>query len=89
MQQFTKVLDQDDNCFKYFYKKFPSLKNEKIKVGVFHYPQIRQIMYDQQFILEMKRKKRSASEAFTEVVRYNKLVENNLLKFVKKLLVNY
>ena len=29
----------------------------------------------------MKRQERSSWEAFTEVVRYNKLIENNILKF--------
>ena len=67
MQQFTKVLDQDDNCFKYFCKKFPSLTNEKMKAGVFHGPQIRQVLNDQQSILKMNKQERSAWEVFAEV----------------------
>ena len=34
MKQYAKVLDKDENCFKYLCSTFPGLSEEKLKAGI-------------------------------------------------------
>lgn len=49
MKNFVKVLDKEDNAFKYLKKKFPRLSDAKLKEVVFVGPQIRQVIKDNGF----------------------------------------
>ena len=49
MKNFVKALGVKGPAFTYLCGKFPRLTFEKVKVGVFIGPQIRQLFKDQQF----------------------------------------
>ena len=44
IKQFTNALDKDGDCFAYLYQDFPGFTIEKLKAGIFDYPQIRQLI---------------------------------------------
>ena len=68
MKHFVKALDTDGYCFKYLYESFPALSYEKIKAGVFEYPQIRQLMKDNAFLNSMNKTERQAWLSSVSVV---------------------
>ena len=49
IKQFVKALNKDGEYFKYMSQIFPKLSTEKIKVGIFGGPQIRDLIKDQHF----------------------------------------
>jgi hypothetical protein len=51
MKQFA--LPKTDNCFKYLCKMFPHLLEVKLKGGVFVGPDVRKLMFDEDFLLRM------------------------------------
>ena len=53
MEQFTKALRKDGECFQNFRSKFPKLTDAKINEGVFLGPDIRTLMKDEQFVSTM------------------------------------
>ena len=46
---FTKALDKDGGCFTYLCHAFSGLTIEKLKVGIFDGPQIRELIRDAEF----------------------------------------
>jgi hypothetical protein len=91
MKQFVKALPKTLNCFKCLCKKFPRLLEAKLKEGVFVGPDIRKLMFDEDFLLTMTEFEREAWIAFKSVVTkflgnnkdfdYVSIVENMLEKF--------
>jgi hypothetical protein len=53
MKQFLKAFPKTGNFFKYLCKRFPQLSEAKLKEGVFVGPDIRQLMFDEDFLLTM------------------------------------
>ena len=49
IEQFTKALDKDGDCFTYLCQAFRGLATEKLKAGIFDGPQIRQLIGDPEF----------------------------------------
>ena len=49
MKQYVKALNKDSECFQYILRKFHNLSMEKLKVGIFHGPQIRKLVKDTDF----------------------------------------
>ena len=49
MKQFFKALNKENDCFKYLRESFPGLSEEKLKTGIFHRPQIKNMKNDKQF----------------------------------------
>ena len=49
IEQLTKALDKDDDCFLYLYQAFPELTMAKLKAGIVDGPQIRQLIRDPEF----------------------------------------
>jgi len=93
MKQFVKALDNDGDCFKYIFQKFPRLSYEKVKEGVFVGPQIRKLMQDENFETSMKSVAKDACASLKNVVEnflgnhkhpdYVEIVENLLENFHK------
>jgi hypothetical protein len=91
MKQFVKAFPKTGNCFKYLCKKFPHLSEAKLKEGVFIGPDIRKLMFDEDFPLTMTEVEREAWIALKCVVTkflgnnknpdYVTIVENMLEKF--------
>jgi hypothetical protein len=75
MKQFVKALPKTGNCFKYLCKTFPHLSQAKLKDGVFIVPDIRKLMFDEDFPLMMTEIEREAWIAFKSVV--TKFLGNN------------
>jgi hypothetical protein len=75
MKEFVKALPKTGNCFKYLCKKFLHLSNTKLKVGVFVGPDIRKLIFDEDFLLKMTEFERKAWIALKNVV--NKFLGNN------------
>ena len=40
MKRFVKALDKEGECFAYLCEKFPRLRYEKLRAGIFNDPQI-------------------------------------------------
>ncbi|GBP88877.1 hypothetical protein EVAR_63899_1 [Eumeta japonica] len=90
MKQFVKSRIKDGKCFSYICEKFPQLTMEKIKAGIFHGLQIRQLTNDTQFRNSMTELELKAWTAFVSVMQnflgnkksenYIELVENPLLQ---------
>jgi len=91
IKQFTKVLDKDGRCFTYLCHAFPGLTIEKLKVGIFDGPQIRQLIRDPEFENSINKVELHAWNAFVLVVQnflgnnkasnYAELVTNMLTTF--------
>jgi hypothetical protein len=91
MKQFVKALPTTGNGFKYLWKKFPHLSEVKLKEGVFIGPDIRKLMFNEDFLFTMTEVERKAWIAFKSVVTkflgnnkdpaYVTIVANMLLKF--------
>jgi hypothetical protein len=75
MKQFVKALPKTGNCFKYLCEIFPNLLQAKLKEGVFIGPDIRKLMFDEDFLLMMTEGEREAWIAFKSVV--TKFLGNN------------
>ena len=69
IKQFTKALDKHGKCFEYMCVVFPSLTEEKLKAGIFDVPQIRQLINNKGFENSKTDVKRTAWNAFVDVVR--------------------
>jgi hypothetical protein len=90
LEQFVKALPKTGNCFKYLCKTFPHMSEAKLKEGVFVGPDIRKLMFDDDFLLTMTEVEREAWIAFNSVTKFlgnNKdpdyvtIVANMLQKF--------
>jgi hypothetical protein len=68
MIQSVKALPKTGNCFKYLCQKFPHLSEAKLKEGVFIGPDIRKLMFDENFLLKMTEVESEAWIAFKSVV---------------------
>jgi hypothetical protein len=75
MKKFVRALKKIGNCFKYLCKKFPHLSEAKLKEGVFVGPDIRKLIFDEDFLLAMTEVEREAWIAFKSVV--TKFLRNN------------
>jgi hypothetical protein len=75
MKQFAKALPKNGNCFRYVCKKFPHLSEAKLKEVMFVGPDIRKLMFDEDFLLTMTEVEREAWIAFKSVV--TKFLGNN------------
>jgi hypothetical protein len=75
MKQFVKALPKTGHCFKYLCKKFPPLSEAKLKEGTFVGPNIRNLMFDENFFLTMTEVERGSWIAFRSVV--TKFLGNN------------
>ena len=60
MKQFVKAPNKHGDCFNYIVKKFPGLRMEKMKTGIFDGPQIRKLIQDQAFTSRMTAVKSAA-----------------------------
>lgn len=93
-KQFVKALDKNGSCLLYLLEKFPYISEVKIKEGIFTGPQIRTLLKDDNFDLQMTRVEKAAWLSFKDVVKnflgshkadnYKTIVEG-LLKNYKKL----
>jgi hypothetical protein len=64
VKQLVKAIDKDSAAFQYLGTKFPSLSEAKIKEGVFVGPQIRELLFDEQFQNIMDELQLAAWQAF-------------------------
>jgi hypothetical protein len=53
MKQFVKSLPKTGNCFKYICKKFSHLSEATLKEGFFVGPDIKKLIFDEDFLLTM------------------------------------
>ena len=67
MKQFVKALKHDKQAFLYLKKKFPKISDAKIKEGIFVGPQIRQLIFDNDFQAAMEESELRAWCAFKGV----------------------
>ena len=90
MKQFVKALPTDD-CFKYITLALPGLSIEKIKVGVFDGPQIRQLIKDEHFTGTMSDLEKNAWLSLKDVVKnfLGNTRASNYTEIVQKLLESY
>ena len=49
MKNFVKAKDREGSGFAFFQEKFPRISIEKLNVGIFDSPQIRELMKDPMF----------------------------------------
>ena len=77
-----KALKKDGDCFTYLCQAFPGLKMEKLKVGIFDSPQIRQLIRDPEFENSMNEVELKAWKAFVLVVK-NFLGNNNARSYTE------
>jgi hypothetical protein len=75
VKQFVKALPKTGNCFKDLCKKFPHLSKAKLKERIFVGPDIRKLMFGEDFLLTMTEGGREAWIAFRSVV--TKFLGNN------------
>jgi hypothetical protein len=75
MKQFVKALPKTGNCFKYLCKTLPHLSEAKLKEDVFVGPDIRKLIFNEDFLLTMTEVEREAWIAFKSVV--TKFLGNN------------
>ena len=68
IKQFVKALDQHGDCFLYICRVFPQLTIEKLKAGIFGWPQIRTLLRDFELTNHMNETELAAWESFREVV---------------------
>jgi len=93
MQNSVRALDQTGPVFRHLAEKFPGIRAEKMKEGVFIGPQIRQLFRDEQFDRILTGNEKRARNDFRLVATnfignnkaeiYKKLVENLLLSYQK------
>lgn len=87
MKQFVCAMDKTSTGFQYLKSKFGKMKTDaKLKAGVFVGPEIRQLIRDPLFLLELTEQEKAAWDAFVIVVNnflgnhradnYAELVEN-------------
>ena len=69
INQFTKALDKDGDCFTYLCLAFPGLTMEKLKAAIFDGPQIRQLIRDPEFENSVNEVELEAWKAFVLVVK--------------------
>lgn len=89
IKQFIKALEKDGDCFEYLCQAFPGLTIEKLKAGVFHGPQIRQLNRDPEFENSMSKVEHEAWKTFVQVVK-NFLGNNkarNYKEIINKMLI--
>jgi hypothetical protein len=67
MKLLVKALPKTGNCFKYLCKTFPHLSETKLKEDAFVGPDIRKLMFDEDFLLTMTGVEREAWIAFKSV----------------------
>ena len=67
-KQFVRALNEDSPLIGFMKRKFPKLSDAKIRQGIFVGPQIRQLLYDDEFILLMDRTQTAAWLSFKSVV---------------------
>jgi hypothetical protein len=75
MKQFVNALPKTGNCFKYLCKSFPHLSEAKLKEDLFVGPDIRKVIFDEDFLLTTTEVEREAWVAFKSVV--TKFLGNN------------
>jgi hypothetical protein len=63
MKQFVKAVPKTGNCFKYLCKKVSSFVGGQTKGGVFVGPDIRKLMFDEDFLLRMTEVEREALDS--------------------------
>ena len=91
MKQLVKALRLDSECFYHLVYTFPALTYEKIKAGVFHEPQIRTLVRDQEFFKKMNAKEKAAWLVFADVMKNflgNKKAQNYEI-LVSKMLIAF
>ena len=71
MKQFVKALDKNGSCFLYLVENMPQLCIEKIKVGIFDGPQIRQLINDTAFLQSMNEFELKAWTSFVAVIEFS------------------
>ena len=91
IKQFTKVLDNDGDCFAYLCQAFPGSMMEKLKAGIYDGLQIQQLIRDPEFENSMNEVELAAWKGFVLVVKnflgnnkprnYAELVNNILTAF--------
>jgi hypothetical protein len=68
MKQFVKALPKTGNCFKHLCKRFPRFSEAKLIEDVFVGPDIRKLLFDEDFLLTMTEVEREAWIASKSVV---------------------
>lgn len=68
MKNFVKALNKEGQAFKYLLKKFPQISDAKLHAGIFDGPQIRALLKDKNFDLQMESIEKDAWLAFSRVV---------------------
>jgi hypothetical protein len=68
MKRFVKALPKTGNCLKYLCQKFSHLLEAKLEKGIFIGPDIKELMFDEDFLLMMTEVEREAWMAFKSVV---------------------
>ena len=91
MKNFIKALHQDGECFQYLSQIFPRISAAKLKEGIFTGPQIRKLLYNNEFDRTLNNKELAAWNSFKDVVHDflgNRRVENSDM-LIENLLRNY
>ena len=91
IKQFVKALDKTGQCFQYISSAFPGLSNEKLKAGIFAYPQIRKLIKDPNFQHSMNEIELASWLSFVEDVQIflGNSKADNYKDIVQKLLDNF
>ena len=86
MKNIVKALDRDGPTFKFLEEMFPQLSETKLRAGIFTGPQIRQLLKDIKFEIQLHEKEKNAWCSFKAVCEqflgdrrsphYHLLVEN-------------
>jgi hypothetical protein len=86
MKQFFKALPKTGNCFQYLCKRFLHLAEAKLKEDVFVGPDIRKLIFSEDFLIKMTEVEREAWIAFKSVVI--KFLGNNKIPDYVTIVVN-
>ena len=89
--KWLKALDKNGACFRYLCSKFPHVSDAKLKEGIFVGPDIRKLMADADFEIQMTQVEKEAWLSFKAVIEgflgnnkspnYESLVRDMLQKF--------
>lgn len=91
MANFVKALKEDGRGFAYLKTKFPKKSEAKLKKGIFVGPQIRKIMKDPNFVLNLTKIERNAWTSFEKVVKgfLGNVRKRNCKQIVQTLIKNF
>lgn len=91
IKQFVKAMDHDGSAFLFLQNKFPRISEAKLKEGIFVGPQIRELMKDTQFEIQLNMEEAAAWQSFKKVVTnfLGNFRSDNYRELISEMIENY